>query len=541
MRNLKKLAANVFDVLVVGGGAHGAAVAYHAAKSGFKTAIVEKEDFCSATSGNSLKIIHGGLRYLQHANIKRMRHSIVSRREMMQLAPHFVKPLSCMMPTQGFGLRSKRLMQMALLLNDAIAWDRNHGVEKSIHIPKGHVVSKEKCLETIPSLSTDKLSGAAVWYDALAIDTERLILEYILESVRYGATAANYVEMVSLDMEDDQCYTITLSDRLSQEKYLAKAKIVVNAAGPWFEHTVFGKTAGVQKQKWALAVNLVSRKQIFREHAVALEGMADYRDKDALLKRGKRLYFFVPWRGYTMIGTEYEVCRERPENFSVSATTIQNMIDGVNSIYPKAALQFTDISFYHAGLMPVQEDSEGNNVQLEKNSSFRCHESRDFPNVISIRGVKFTTAPYIAGELIRLIKKKIHPKGKKPTRSRYEKTNNELSSMQDPVAFLLQERYGHRAIRVLAYVKAEDNGDVWLDEESAFLKGEVKYLIYEELACKVSDVVLRRTGLGSAEFPGHPFLEKLTAYMGDLLCWSDTRRKQEIDEVVRRYKPLHYH
>ena len=107
IRNLKKICADTLDILVVGGGVHGAAIVYHLAKAGYRTAIVEKDDFCAATLANSLKIFHGGLRYLQHFNIKRMRHSIAARREMMQLAPHMVEPQACMMPLSGRGLRGK--------------------------------------------------------------------------------------------------------------------------------------------------------------------------------------------------------------------------------------------------------------------------------------------------------------------------------------------------------------------------------------------------------------------------------------------------
>ena len=153
-RDIKKLSSDIFDVLVIGGGVHGATIAYHTATSGYRTAIIEKNDFCGATSANSLKILHGGLRYLQHLNIKRMRHSITARREMMHLAPYLVEPLPCMMPLYGKGLRGKKVMQGALFLNDCISWDRNHDLPAGLHIPKGHIVSKKKCLEVIPDLET---------------------------------------------------------------------------------------------------------------------------------------------------------------------------------------------------------------------------------------------------------------------------------------------------------------------------------------------------------------------------------------------------
>jgi glycerol-3-phosphate dehydrogenase len=539
MRDLKKLSSDVLDVLVVGGGAHGATVAYHAAKAGYATAIVEKNDFCGATSANSLKIIHGGLRYLQHGNIKRMRQSILARREMMQLAPHLVQPLACMMPLHGNGLRGKRLMQIALLLNDCIGWDRNHGLAEDGHLPRGHIVSAEKCLEVIPWIEKNNLTGAAVWYDGLAIDSERLIIEYILAGIRHGAKAANYVKALALKKEADDLYRVTLCDQLTQEEHQVKTRIVVNAAGPWFEQAVQGMGQKKGKQKWALSINLVSKKKIFDEYAVALEGMSDYEDKDALLKRGKRLYFFVPWRGYTMIGTEYEVSSEGPDNLQVKAEQIRKMIDGVNSIYPHAVLKYEDISFYHAGLMPIQDESDMDNIQLEKNSSFVEHVQQNFSGVISIRGVKFTTAPYIAGEVVDCIKRKLQPREDIQNRSGSAEDSGVLRGVKDTGFPLLEARYGQRAAQVLSYTQESEGTDIWIDEMSGLLKAEVRYLIHEEMVCRLSDIVLRRTGIGTAECPSRDLMEKIAVFMGNIFAWDESRRLEEIDEVMRRYRPLH--
>ena len=165
-RDIHKLENSFFDVVIVGGGIHGATAAYHATLAGMKTALVDKSDFCHATSANSLKIIHGGLRYLQHLNIKRMRQSILSRRELMLFAPHLVRPLACIMPTYGFGLRGKEVMRLALLFNDIISWDRNKGLAQGSRLPKGFTITKDMCLKVIPDIETKGLRGASLWHDA---------------------------------------------------------------------------------------------------------------------------------------------------------------------------------------------------------------------------------------------------------------------------------------------------------------------------------------------------------------------------------------
>jgi len=536
MRDLKKLSSKLFDILVIGGGAHGATMACHAAKAGFTTALVDKNDFCGATSANSLKIIHGGLRYLQHGNIKRMRHSIRSRREMMQIAPHLVQPLGCMMPTHGNGLRGKWLMLAALFLNDCISWDRNSGLTAEQRLPRGYIVSAEKFREVVPGFQEDTLTGAAVWYDALAIDTERLIMEYLLEANHHGAEAFNYAQASTLTKGNQGYYLVTVRDQLTGEEHQVRAQAVVNAAGPWFEHTVQGISPASEKQKWALALNIVSKKQIFQKYAVALEGASEYEDRDAILKRGKRLYFFVPWRDHTMIGTEYVISHDDPGNLQVKAEFIQKMIDGVNSIYPHADLKYEDISFYHAGLMPVQHRSEEDNIQLEKNSSFIEHTRDNFNDVISIRGVKFTTAPFVAAEVVEFLKKRLS--GSLRSQPPISKKHSRLPAKQTRLYPFLESRYGRRAAQVFSYMQEGEGAYVWIDETAPLLKAELRYLIHEEMACRLSDVVLRRTGIGTAGCPSSDFLDKAVLFMGEILDWSEERCLEEIDEVLRRYAPL---
>lgn len=537
-RDLTKLSSDVLDLLVIGGGAHGATIAYHAAKAGYRTALVEKNDFCGATSASSLKILHGGLRYLQHFNIKRMRHSIAARREMMQLAPHLVRPLACMMPLYGNGLRGKRVMQAALFLNDCIGWDRNQGLPAEIRLPRGRIVSEGQCRQTIPDVAREDLHGACVWYDGLALDTERLILEYILGSMRYGARAANYAEATALKKRGDELYQVTIRDRLSKETHQVKSRFVVNASGPWFEKSLQPPSSKERKQKWTLALNIVSRKKLFDTYAVALEGQGTYEDKDAVIKRGKRLYFFVPWRGHTMIGTEYQESLADPDSLQVKREMIENMVAEVNGIYPSAQLSYEDISFFHAGLLPMRSISDENNIQLEKNSTFFECKEHDLNRVISVKGVKYTTAPHIAHEIVKFLKNQYQPELPVELPEEAAVLDEGWTAEQLQLRDTLAGKYGPRAAQILSVMQEVQGSDIWIDEPTGLLKAEVYYLIREEMACKLADIVLRRTGLGTAECPGRRVLGKLADYMAGHLGWDQARRDQEIEEVLQRYAPL---
>lgn len=538
IRDIKKLSADALDVLVIGGGVHGATIAYHATKAGYRTAIIDKNDFCGATSSNSLKILHGGLRYLQHLNIKRMRHSLTARKEMMQLTPYLVEPLPCMMPLYGKGLRGKKVMQAALFLNDCISWDRNHDLPPGLHIPKGHIVSKMKCMEVIPGLEAEDLQGASVWYDVLAVNTERVVLEYILQSVNLGARAANYVEATGIEKGADDLYHVTVLDKISHHSHQIKTRFIVNAVGPWIEDSLRVPPESVKKQKWALALNVVSRKKIFADYAVALEGPSRYEDKDALIKRGKRLYFFVPWRGYTMIGTEYEESSINPDGLQAKSEMIQKMVAEINAIHPPAQLKYEDISFFHAGLLPMRGKSEDSNIQLEKNSTFFGHKESNFSRMLSVKGVKYTTAPHIAHEIVGFLKKQWPPVLSKEKQNESSFHAGQWNANESALRGILEKKYGQRALQILQLLRGEQDDDIWIDKDAQLLKAEVNYLISEEMACTLSDIVFRRTGLGTADCPERKLLVKLSDFMGKILGWDEARKEEEREEVLRRYSPL---
>ena len=166
-----------------------------AKNSMFLLLVAECRDFSSSTSSNSLKILHGGLRYLQHLDFKRMRESIASRKEMMKIASDLVRPLRCIMPLyKNSFLKSKPVLLSALFLNDLISFDRNKGLKSSLRLPRGRILSKEQCAELLTGVNQESLTGGALWHDVLAVNTERLVLNFLLEADSYQACMANYVK-----------------------------------------------------------------------------------------------------------------------------------------------------------------------------------------------------------------------------------------------------------------------------------------------------------------------------------------------------------
>ena len=212
-RDIDRLSHETFDVTIVGGGIYGAMAAWDASSRGLKVALIEKGDFGNATSANTQKIIHGGLRYLQHFDFKRMRESIRERRNWLRIAPHLVRPMPVMMPTHGAGMKSKFAMSCAMFLNDLISLDRNRGIKsKKRHISRCRVISKKECLSRAKGLDSNRVTGAAIWNDAQVLHSERLTLSVVREASEHGAALFNYVECTGFDVSENRIQGVLCRD-----------------------------------------------------------------------------------------------------------------------------------------------------------------------------------------------------------------------------------------------------------------------------------------------------------------------------------------
>ncbi len=195
IRDLPRLAERKFDVLVVGGGIYGLTIAYDAAQRGLTVALIDRGDFGAATSFNHLKTIHGGLRYLQSGDFRRMRESIRERRAFARIAPRWVAPLAFAMPTGTSLTRSPIAMKVALALDALIGRDRNDGVDPTRRLPPGRIVGGAECQELFDG-AFQTVPSAAVWHDYQTVNGDRLTLAFALGAVAHGAMLANYTEAI---------------------------------------------------------------------------------------------------------------------------------------------------------------------------------------------------------------------------------------------------------------------------------------------------------------------------------------------------------
>jgi glycerol-3-phosphate dehydrogenase len=518
-RDIGALASRELDLVIVGGGVYGACIAWDASLRGLTVALVERNDFGSGTSFNNLKTIHGGVRYLQHGDLKRIRESVRERRILMGVAPHLVHPLPFLVPTyQGSLARSRSALRLALLLNDLFSWDRNRGAREEKRLPPGRALSREECLELAPGLDDSGLTGGALWYDAQMYNSDRLTLSFVLSAAREGAAVANFVEAVGFVRRGDRIEGIVARDALAgSEEFEIRARMVVNAAGPSVDRLLEKAGGGKRKPLFhsSMAMNLVTRPL---GGNVALG-----------LTRGGPLLVVAPWRHVSLVGTLHLPYEGDPDALETQEEDVQRLLDGVNRAHPGAELVRSDVRLVHRGLLPAVPN--GRELTLAK--SYTIEDTLD--GLLSVVGVKYTTARDVAEKTVDRVLARL---GRPKVASRSATTpvgGGDFGSFPDLLRAAgkahLAYNYGSLYPEVLAMSDPEP-----LCDSSPVTGGEVRYAAREEMALDLASVVLRRTELGSAGHPGRRALERAAAILGEELSWSEGRKCVEIEAVEAFYR-----
>ena len=549
-RDLGQLSERVFDMLVIGGGIYGAYCAWDAAQRGLSVALVEKADFGSATSSNSFRVIHGGLRYLQHADVRRMRESIRERRTLMRIAPHLVHPLPFVIPTYHHPLRSKWALAAAFLVNDLIGYDRNHSVDAERRLPRGRVISRREYLTSCPGVNDAGVTGGAVWYDCQMHNSERLLLSVLRAAVAAGAVVANYVEVTEFLRRGNRVTGIRANDVSAESALEIRANIVVNATGPWVDQvlSLLDKRCFGQPQPLSKAMNLVVNRTLVQGHAVGVYGARTFHDDDAVIRRGSRLFFITPWHRRSLIGTAHLPYQGDVNAFAVTEEDVQNFLDEVNEAYPAATIKREEVTAVHRGLLPMAGVNPAtNDVKLTKHPRILDHLQKEGINgIISVTGVKYTTARRVAQRAVDLA---CHKLGKKTPACRTAMTPVYGGEIDRLSAFVKEETTRHEQVcdaetmrhliynygaaypAVLRYVEEGVDFNQPLTPESPVIKAEIIHAVREEMALRLSDVILRRTELGIVGNPGDCCLSTCAEIMAAELGWDTQRKEKELAET----------
>jgi glycerol-3-phosphate dehydrogenase len=551
-RDITRLSKKKYDVLIIGAGIYGAATAWDAASRGLSVALLDKNDFGSKTSFNSQKIIHGGLRYLQHGDFKRVRESACERTSLMRIAPHLVHPMPCLIPIYGQTMRF--IMPLALKTFDLFSYDRNTLKDPQKHIPNSRIVSKAECMQLIPGLMEDGLTGGSIWYDAQAYNTERLVLSFIRSAEKAGADVANYLEVIDFIIDENRIKGIKAKDLLNSEELEIQAEIVVNASGPWINQISSLLPSSVNPNIRFVKMLIIIVKRIFiQDYAFGIQFRKKFEDKDNIVNKGYRLLFITPWRKYSLVGAAQQPYNGDIDNPSISEDEILKLIEEVNEAYPQAVLTLKDVSFYYRGLLPIDNINQNGDIKISKHNEIYDYRKSGIEGLISIISVKYTTARNAAQMVTDMVYKKL---GKPLIKCKTMKTpiyGGDIERFDDFLLNAIEHRpqtldkeiirnlvynYGSEYQKVLKYLDEDAGYGQRITDTSNVIKAEIIHAIRDEMAQKLEDVVLRRTELGSAEYPGNEGLETCACIMAQEMGWGRSRIQEEINNIKSIYAPL---
>ncbi|MEP7065091.1 MAG: FAD-dependent oxidoreductase [Gemmatimonadota bacterium] len=501
-RRLDSLADGSHDVLVIGGGIVGACVARDAARRGLTVALLDRADFGSGISWNSLKIVHGGLRSLQRLDVRQARAFVHERRAWLRIAPHLVEPIPFVVPTRGAGAESALLMRAALALNDTVSGDRNEGILPSRRIPPGRTLPRAELRALVPGLFDD-YSGGALFYDAQLYSAERLVHAVLADAENAGARIVSYAEAVAPLIVRGVLAGVVAEDRITGERCEVRGAMIVNAAGAGAASVAELLTgrANAAPHMSGIALNLMLAADRSQSTGFTLRSKSD--------GHARRL-FVVPWRGRTLVGTAHYECERAPQSSAELEPFVERFVHELAIAWPARALTRESVLLVHAGMQPSPHAASDSGPPEHR---IVDHAAMGVPQLLTAIGPKLTMARAIAEQLVDLAVSRLGrstapcatattPLDSAPADDMPIVITNALAAgrmaVPDDVMSHLVHWYGQSAAlgTLVELVRAEPALGARVTPESPVIVAQLVYAASYEGATSAEDILMRRTELG---------------------------------------------
>jgi glycerol-3-phosphate dehydrogenase len=483
------------DLIVVGGGIYGVMLALEASLRECSVLLLEKEDFGGATSYNSLRIIHGGLRDLRTLNLRRYWTFGRERRWFLEHFPHLVERLPVLVPLYQRGLMRTSVFRLAFLVDRLLLPRRNRTVNGEQAIPHGQVLPPSEVKRLFPAAEEQNLEGAALWYDACVPDSQRLIMEVLRAACEMGATALNYMPAVELLSYHGQVTGVRAQDAVEDTSYQFQADTIVNAAGPWSREVAHRFDREVSDLRPCLSAwNVLFDRDAPAEYAVGA----------APPESGAQHYFLHPWKGRLLVGTGHASREDTAGSPRPSQKELDDFLRAVNEAFPNLELSREDVLHVYAGFLPAKRRGSSS---LAKAETWVDHADQGGPSgLFSVQGTKFTAARSTAETGLNRIF---------PDRAVSEERR---STFREACA----ERSGERGVFAYDWDPGGDNAS-WREDLAQIIK--------EESVVHLDDLILRRTSLG--DNPRRAL--RVAPQLCRLFDWDEERCQEEIRRVKEHF------
>ena len=492
-----KLSSQRFDLLIIGGGIVGAGIARDAAMRGLAVALIEQGDFASGTSSKTSKLVHGGLRYLEHGHLSLVRESLQERHTLRTIAPELVYPLQLLLPIYRGDARAPWKIRTGLWLYDLLAGGR--GIEPH------HMLSARRTAAREPQLSTDGLRAAGMFADC-QMDDARLCLANVLQAIEFGAVCVNSVRLRALMTANGVVCGGAAEDILTGRQVEIRARVVLNATGPWADGI---RSLSDAKASTRLAptkgIHLILPR--ITRHALFVQAHTD-----------GRMLFVLPWGDdYTLVGTTETVLDADIDALAADANDVGYLLDAVNHVLPERHLAEGEIIATFAGARPLLA-SAGSSTGASREHRIEI----DRRGLVSVLGGKFTTYRRMAQDAVDVVMRQQRFSGDRCLTDQVRLLESvepvALDQWRDMTRRVDEERlarllirYGAKAFHVLKRLAREPALNRPVCPHHDVLEVELVHAIQEEMVCTITDLLARRTRIAWSSCQG---LDALTTVIG---------------------------
>ncbi len=519
-----------FDLVVIGGGINGGGIFREASLRGYKTLLLEKDDLCSATSATSSRLIHGGLRYLEHFEFALVRESLRERERLLHSAPHLVTPLPLTLPVYKGHSRGPFMIYLGMIAYDVLSFDKS--------LPASKMLTRNEALEAEPGLAHDGLRAAGRYYDCQVEFPERLVVENVIDGVRHGGTVRTHSAVTGFEIVDDVVKAVIWSDAEGDE-HRVTTSAVMNVSGPWIDRVL------------DLAGSFPRYNGGTKCSHIVVEPFPGA-PKDALYieaRQDGRPYFIIPWNDLYLIGTTDIRFEGDLDRIVATEEEIRYLLDETNMAIPDAKLQRDDVLYTFSGVRPLPYKPEGSTGAITRKHIIQKH-TPSIDNLFTVIGGKLTTYRSLSEEAVDVVDAACNrPVGGKhsPTRStRLPGASDKMTAainrivaqrpewLSQPAAQWLVNRYGIRARDVIALAETNPRYQQPIREGHVAIIATIPFSFEHEYAGTLADVMLRRTMLALDADAGLPLADSMSYVCQEIYGWSDERRLAEYNEYIRQ-------
>ena len=493
-----------YDVAVIGAGINGAGIALDAALRGLRVIVLDQDDMCSGTSAISSRLIHGGLRYLEHAELPLVFESLRERITLRRIAPHLVRPLRINIPVYESARRGPLMIRLGMILYDLLSVGKT--------VPGHDMLGRDKAIAAEPGLQHEGLRAMARYYDAQVEFAERWVLEILLAARTAGADIRTHSRVERIVIADGAVSGLEYTDRVTGERGSCEARVIVNAGGPWVDEVL--ATAGDTATRFIGGTKgshiVVGGFEGAPDDAYYVEAAADGRP-----------FFIIPWNGLYLIGTTDIRYDGDLDQVRASAAEVDYLLDETNRVFPAARLTRESIHYAYSGVRPLPHREKGPEGAITRKHIIR--PNREIARgLFSIIGGKLTTYRNLAEQAVDRLAK---PLGRKLPASRtqdmmlpgahgLEEAAAALEAAQTvstAQAARLLRVYGGRATGVLALAA---------EEQLPLVEAETVFAIRQEMARTLTD-------------QGRPLYERVAKAAATELGWDDRERSAQLEALSR--------